>query len=101
MWWRHRKRLFCAQVSIVIASTCLSWGVLIKIIGSLKTPQLLELSGIGKASLLRSLGVPVILDLPQVGENLMDHPVSISDFKVKDGVETLGADAMSNSSLRF
>lgn len=70
--------------------------MLIKIIGSLKTPQLLELSGVGKASLLKRLGVPVILDLPQVGENLMDHPVSISDFKVKNGVETLGADAISN-----
>ena len=96
MWWRHRTRLFCAQVSSAIASTCLNWGVLIKIIGSLKTPQLLELSGVGKASLLKRLGVPVILDLPQVGENLMDHPVSISDFKVKNGVETLGADAISN-----
>ncbi|THH19403.1 hypothetical protein EW146_g1748 [Bondarzewia mesenterica] len=57
--------------------------------GSLKSPQILELSGVGNASLLESLGVPVTLDLPQVGENLMDHPQSISDFRVKTGVVTL------------
>jgi len=39
---------------------------------------------------LNALGIPVVLDLPEIGENLMDHPVSISDFKVKDGIETLG-----------
>ncbi|KAK7449192.1 hypothetical protein VKT23_013338 [Stygiomarasmius scandens] len=57
--------------------------------GSLKSPQILELSGVGNKALLEKLGVPVTLDLPQVGENLMDHPVNISDFKVKDGLETL------------
>ncbi|THU84486.1 alcohol oxidase [Dendrothele bispora CBS 962.96] len=57
--------------------------------GSLKSPQILELSGVGNKSLLEKLGVPVTLDLPEVGENLMDHPVNISDFKVRDGVQTL------------
>ncbi len=41
--------------------------------GPLKTPQLLELSGVGDAALLQRLGVPVVHHLPGVGENLVDH----------------------------
>jgi choline dehydrogenase len=42
--------------------------------GPLKSPQLLELSGIGNAELLRGHGIPVVHPLPGVGENLRDHP---------------------------
>ena len=42
--------------------------------GPLKSPQLLELSGIGDGELLRTLGLPVVQHLPGVGENLRDHP---------------------------
>ncbi|KAM7216424.1 oxygen-dependent choline dehydrogenase [Rhypophila decipiens] len=41
--------------------------------GVFNTPQLLQLSGIGDAKLLRSLGIPVIVDLPGVGEGLRDN----------------------------
>lgn len=41
--------------------------------GTVKTPQLLELSGIGQAERLRALGIPVIYDAPEVGENHFDH----------------------------
>lgn len=41
--------------------------------GPIKSPQILELSGIGQAERLRRLGVPVLHDLPGVGENLCDH----------------------------
>lgn len=41
--------------------------------GPIKSPQLLELSGIGQGDRLRALGVPVLHDLPGVGENLIDH----------------------------
>jgi choline dehydrogenase len=41
--------------------------------GAIQSPQLLQLSGIGDASLLRKFGVPVIHDLPGVGANLQDH----------------------------
>ena len=41
--------------------------------GALQSPQLLQLSGIGPARLLESLGIPVLADLPGVGENLQDH----------------------------
>jgi choline dehydrogenase len=41
--------------------------------GAINSPQLLQLSGVGRAALLESLGVPVVHDLPGVGEHLQDH----------------------------
>ncbi len=41
--------------------------------GSINSPQLLQLSGVGNAAELRRLGIPVVQDLPGVGENLQDH----------------------------
>jgi len=41
--------------------------------GSINSPQLLELSGIGQPELLRSLGIEVCHELKGVGENLRDH----------------------------
>ncbi len=41
--------------------------------GTINSPQLLELSGIGQAERLRTLGIEVQHDLPGVGENLRDH----------------------------
>ncbi len=41
--------------------------------GSINTPQLLELSGVGNAAELSALGIDVVADLPGVGENLQDH----------------------------
>ncbi|CAF1376200.1 unnamed protein product [Adineta steineri] len=45
-------------------------------LGSLRSPQLLLLSGIGNTTELNKLGIPVVLDLPGVGENLQDHVVT-------------------------
>lgn len=41
--------------------------------GSIQSPQLLQLSGVGAAELLQSFGIPVVKHLPGVGENLQDH----------------------------
>ncbi len=41
--------------------------------GAINSPQLLQLSGIGNAPELEALGIPVVHDLPGVGENLQDH----------------------------
>ncbi|KAF5872476.1 putative gmc oxidoreductase protein [Botrytis fragariae] len=42
--------------------------------GSIHTPQILELSGIGQPYILEQLGLPVHIDLAGVGENFQDHP---------------------------
>jgi len=41
--------------------------------GSIGSAQLLQVSGVGQGALLQSLGIPVVHDLPGVGENLQDH----------------------------
>src|SRR6185437_1947082 len=41
--------------------------------GAINSPQLLQLSGVGSAALLSSLGIAPVSDLPGVGENLQDH----------------------------
>jgi choline dehydrogenase len=41
--------------------------------GAINTPQILQVSGVGPADVLRSAGVDVVQHLPGVGENLQDH----------------------------
>lgn len=62
--------------------------------GSIGSPQVLQLSGIGPAALLQSHGIAVRADLPGVGENLQDHLQIRAVYKV-DGVPTLNVLASS------
>ncbi len=64
----HRETLLCA--------------------GAIGSPQILQLSGIGPASLLQQHGIVPVVDLPGVGENLQDHLQIRMVFKVS-GVKTL------------
>ena len=56
--------------------------------GAVQSPQLLELSGIGQAELLKAHGIEVVHDLPGVGENYRDHYASSVGWRVK-GTTTL------------
>ena len=62
--------------------------------GSIGSPQILQLSGIGPAALLQQHGIAVEQDLPGVGANLQDHLQIRAVFKVQ-GVQTLNT--MANS----
>jgi choline dehydrogenase len=54
--------------------------------GAINSPQLLQLSGIGPAELLRRLGITVKHDLPGVGANLSDHPDIVVQHACKQPV---------------
>ena len=54
--------------------------------GSIGSPQILQVSGIGPGQLLSSKGIRVIHDLPGVGENLQDHLQVRSVYKVENTV---------------
>ncbi len=56
--------------------------------GAIGTPQLLQLSGIGPAALLKQHGIEVLHELPAVGENLQDHLQIRTAFKIS-GAATL------------
>jgi choline dehydrogenase len=51
--------------------------------GSLQSPQLLQLSGVGPAGLLKEFGIDIVHELPGVGENLQDHIGCKVVYKVK------------------
>lgn len=57
-----RRRVLHARREVILSA------------GALQTPQLLMLSGVGPGARLQRHGVPVVADLPGVGENLQDHP---------------------------
>ena len=55
------KRRANANAEVIVAS------------GTFNSPQLLQLSGLGPAPLLQSLGIPIVADAPGVGDRLNDH----------------------------
>ncbi|KAI1395094.1 hypothetical protein F4819DRAFT_501298 [Hypoxylon fuscum] len=52
--------------------------------GTFHSPKILELSGVGDAKLLQSLGIEVVVDNPYVGENLQSHPYCTMTFEAVD-----------------
>ncbi|CAH0051572.1 unnamed protein product [Clonostachys solani] len=54
--------------------------------GAFDSPRLLLLSGVGPRGDLQDLGIPVVADVPGVGENLMDHPETLMMWEMKDKV---------------
>lgn len=65
--------------------------------GTLKSPHILELSGIGSKKILESHGIDVVIDNPYVGENLQDHAAGHLSFEVEDNVPS--ADAFRNPKI--
>ncbi|HXZ68685.1 MAG TPA: choline dehydrogenase [Alphaproteobacteria bacterium] len=57
--------------------------------GSYNSPQLLLLSGIGPPEEIRKHGLPVVHELPGVGRNLQEHPISFIQFATKEPVTYL------------
>lgn len=57
--------------------------------GTLGTPQILERSGVGNAELLNKLNIPVVSDLPGVGEEYQDHYTTLSIYRVSNETHTL------------
>ena len=53
--------------------------------GAFNTPQILMLSGIGPADHLTELGIDVVVDNPNVGQHLMDHPLYVTNFETTAG----------------
>lgn len=56
--------------------------------GAIKTPQLLELSGIGGAELLKKHDIEVLVDNPNVGENLQEHGFVPFSYEIADGQQS-------------
>lgn len=57
--------------------------------GAIQSPQLLMCSGVGPAAQLQALGIPVVADLPGVGENLQDHVCAPMSWRLRPGVDSM------------
>jgi alcohol oxidase len=56
--------------------------------GALGSPQVLERSGVGNPAILKALDIPVVSDLPGVGENYQDHHVCIARDVLNGGTRS-------------
>ncbi|HLX02339.1 MAG TPA: choline dehydrogenase [Trinickia sp.] len=54
--------------------------------GAIASPQILQRSGVGPGAWLRELDIPVVLDLPGVGQNLQDHLEMYMQYECKEPV---------------
>jgi choline dehydrogenase len=54
--------------------------------GAIASPQLLQRSGVGRSTWLREFDIPLVLDLPGVGENLQDHLEMYMQYECKEPV---------------
>ena len=82
VWAGHEMVTATASAEVILSA------------GSIGSPQILQLSGIGPADLLQRHGIAVLHDAPGVGANLQDHLQIRSVYKVQ-GVSTLNT--MANS----
>lgn len=64
--------------------------------GTVNSPQLLMLSGVGPASHLRELEIDVAVDSPGVGANLHDHPVAPLIWRTKDADDAAALQNLAN-----
>ncbi|KFX92057.1 hypothetical protein O988_07453 [Pseudogymnoascus sp. VKM F-3808] len=64
--------------------------------GVIKSPQILELSGIGNPSILSSAGIKCVVNNARVGENFNDHPATAMGYELVEGEKSL--DMLQNES---
>ena len=92
--WRRGKRRYRvrARREIVLGA------------GAFNSPKLLMLSGIGAGDALKAHGIPVVQELPGVGANLMDHPLTAIQVACRQPVSLagkLGPGAKAREALRW
>ncbi|KAJ7511283.1 alcohol oxidase [Mycena galericulata] len=72
----HNGNIVASGVEFVVNNQTQSLKVYKEVIvsaGTIGSPKVLELSGVGNATILKAAGVKLVLDLPTVGENFADH----------------------------
>ena len=69
--------------------------------GAVASPQLLMLSGVGPADALAALGIPSLLDLPGVGQNMKNHPSVSLRFRPAAGYALPPHSPRNQVALRF
>ena len=69
--------------------------------GAIGSPQTLMLSGVGPADHLAGFGIPLVADLPGVGQNLRDHPLVHVTWRTREGFPLDGMAPRMQLCLRY
>ena len=69
--------------------------------GAIGSPQILLLSGVGPADHLAGFGIPLVADVPGVGQNLRDHPTLYVTWRTKEGFPLDGMAPRMQLCLRY
>ena len=69
--------------------------------GAIGSPHILMLSGVGPAEHLRGFGIPLVSDLPGVGQNLRDHPLVWVTWRTKPEIPLDGLAPRMQVTLRY
>ena len=80
---------------------CVQGEEIILCAGGIASPQLLLLSGIGPSESLSKLGIPVVKDLPGVGQNLRDHPLIYIELETNSDTPLTGQIPRIHTGLRY
>ena len=74
MWYTLRMRFWSAPGECRLSARHYAFLITLhQFHSALKSPQILELSGIGRREVLENAGISVNVELPGVGENLQEH----------------------------
>jgi choline dehydrogenase len=86
---QHGDSLKCVGVEVILPTgECKSFRAKRETIvssGVFESPKLLMLSGIGPKEELSKFNIPVKVESPNVGRNLLDHPIMPHVFRIKEG----------------
>ncbi|KAF2837377.1 GMC oxidoreductase [Patellaria atrata CBS 101060] len=83
----------------IVKSTVKARKEIIIAAGAIHTPQVLQLSGVGPKSLLESADIPVLVDLPGVGQNFQDHGGMGYTWRFDDNVSPNPTDLTVNATF--
>ncbi|PLN85039.1 putative choline dehydrogenase [Aspergillus taichungensis] len=83
-WTARGVKLRCNGEEFTVSAT----KEVILSAGSVQSPQLLELSGIGDRGVLEAAGIPVKIHNPNVGENLQEHMMTATVFELSADLTT-------------
>ncbi|KAG6909078.1 hypothetical protein DXG01_002059 [Tephrocybe rancida] len=96
---RNGGDLTATGVDFVHAGQTYSLGAQKEIVlsaGTIKDPQILEMSGIGRRDILSKIGIEPVIELPGVGENLQDHNFATVSYELDPAANHQTLDSLQN-----
>ncbi|KAJ5629889.1 glucose-methanol-choline oxidoreductase [Penicillium herquei] len=90
---KENFRVYCRKETVLCA-------------GTFGSPKLLMLSGLGPQDTLKQHGIPVKVDLPGCGQNMLDHSIITCEYKVDNSIQAhnqifLSSDLLADAEARY